>query len=167
VTDQAAYQVRTVADNAGAPDTGTVYTDTGTVTDVYARTVNVAFATNGRYEHVQMRVYYDALWSDWSSVRIAVAYTIPATPTVVVTPDDELGYIAVAATHPAPVGDQPVVACMDIYRSEAGAPAIRIAKSLVPTNIYRDYAVASLVGYNYIVAAVGTTGTTAYSAQTD
>lgn len=167
IANQAAYQLRTVADVAGAPDTATVYTDTGTVTTAVARTANVAFAVNNRFEHIQLRIYYGALWSVWASIRVAVAYTAPATPTVVVTGSDAGGYISVAPTHLAPTGDQPVVAWIDIWRSENGATAIRIAKEQPPTATFIDWQVASGVAYSYIVRAGGSTGTTADSELTE
>lgn len=161
--EQDAYQVRTVADDEGVPDPETVYTDTGTVESAAARSVDVAFATNNRYEHVQVRVRYETLWSSWGSVRVYVAWTAPATPIASVIESEAGGYIAISATHPDPEGNQPNVAWMDIHRSEAGAAAIRIAKQLAPTAVYQDWAVASGVEYAYFVRAVGTTGATADS----
>lgn len=94
-TEQA-YQVRTVADAGGSPNTAVVYTDTGVVEDSTARSRTVAFATNGRYEHMQVRVRDAGLWSPWASVRVLVSYTPPAVPTVVLTADDAAGSITVA-----------------------------------------------------------------------
>ncbi len=162
-TNQEAVQVRTVADNAGDPDTDTIYTDTGTLVSSAGRTVKVAFATNGRYEHIQVRVRYNNLWGAWASVRVHVQYTLPATPTITVTPNAQGGYIEVEATHPAPTGDQPVLLCMEVWRSEAGAPAIRIAKDLPVSTVYRDYVVASGVEYSYFVRDIGVTGAAADS----
>jgi hypothetical protein len=85
---------------------------------------------------------------------------------VAVTADDTTGSITVQATHPTPVGDQPTVISQDIYRSEAGAEAIRIAAGLSPTEPYLDYAVRSVVVYGYLVRAIGTTGAGADSALT-
>lgn len=108
VTDQAAYQIRTVADNAGAPNPGTIYTDTGTVTDAVARSRQITFSTNARYEHVQIRVQYNSLWSDWISARVWVQFTPPPVPTFTVS-EVVPGALDIAITNPAPSGSQPAV----------------------------------------------------------
>lgn len=93
--DQDSYQLRRVADNAGAADTATVYEDTGEVVST-ARSRAVEFAVNNRYEHVQIRVKFDGLWSAWASIRVHVSYTPPATPTLTLTADDAAGALSIA-----------------------------------------------------------------------
>jgi hypothetical protein len=94
--DQTAAQVRRVADDAGSPDTTVVYHDSGTILSATARNRQIPFETNNRWEHVQVRIEHDGLWSSWASVRVHVSYTPPATPTVVATADDPEGAIGVA-----------------------------------------------------------------------
>lgn len=83
---QQGYQVRRVADIAGSADTTTVFYDSGQVLDVNARSLDVAFETDGRYEHVQVRVKSGGLWSDWADVRVQVSYTAPPAPSLALTP---------------------------------------------------------------------------------
>ena len=162
-SEQDAYQIRRLADDEGEPDTDTVYYDSGTVSEASTRAHVLTFATNLRYEHIQLRSYYDSMWSSWASARAYVSYDPPATPTVVVIPDNTHGRIAVTATHPTPEGSQPTVVAQAIYRSEAGAAAIRIASDIAPSATYHDYAIKSGVVYGYIVRAIGSTGTMADS----
>ncbi len=85
VPDQDSYQLRKVADAAGSPVTTTVYYDTGTVASSSTRGRTVDFPTNGRFEHIQMRVYEGGLWSGWASIRVSVSYTAPRVPLMIVT----------------------------------------------------------------------------------
>jgi hypothetical protein len=93
--NQDAYQQRRVADNAGAADTSTVYADTGEVVSATARARTVEFETNNRYEHIQVRIKHNGLWSSWASIRVHVSYTPPATPTLTFTADDAAGSLLV------------------------------------------------------------------------
>lgn len=162
---QTAYQVRKVADSAGAPDTATVYYDSGTVTDSTARTAALAFPVNSRFEHLQLRVLANGLWSSWASVRVMVSYTPPATPTLVLTPSDATAQIFVAITHPTPTGTQPVVSFSDVHRREVGAATdIRIATGVASS--YTDRTPASGVAYEYQVVAHGANNVDALSAWT-
>lgn len=165
---QEAYQLRTVADNAGAADTAVVYTDTGIVESASARARSVAFATNDRFEHVQVRVRDTGLWSPWVSVRVQVSYTVPATPTLTVLASDSLAAIYVAISNPTPSGGQPSVASNDLLRRETatGGDGVRIATGLPPNSSTFDYTPASGTDYEYAVRAVGSNGTTALSAWT-
>lgn len=182
---QDAYQVRTVADAAGSPDTGIVYEDTGTVVSTSARSASIDFATNGRTEHVQIRVRLGGLWSAWDSHIVSVSYTVPPTPTVVVTPvngtDTAGGYISVAISNPTPGGSEPAITGNDLRRQqssdggttwtdEALIPDLfnRVAAGVVEDGTYEDY----LVGderrwiYRYQAVALGDNGTRAAGAWT-
>jgi hypothetical protein len=159
---QDAYQVRTVADSAGTPDTATVYTDSGTVIDTPGRSRTTTFAVNGRHEHIQVRVRSGGLWSLWASIRVLVSFVAPATPTLTVTPDSS-GNITVRVINPAPSGGQPVVVSWDVYRKVgASGTGFRIAKDL--TGDWTDRSPANGVDYRYLVRALGSTGTTGDSA---
>lgn len=164
---QTSYQVRTVADDGlGAPDTATVYSDTGEVVSTSARSRTLTFDTNGRTEHIQVRVKSGGLWSAWASVDVDVSYTVPATPTVAVDDTTVDGAILVQASHPTPSGAEPTVTSVDVYRrvTTTGGDGIRIAAGLTPTELYTDWAPASGVDYGYRVKAHGDNGTTAWSA---
>ncbi len=160
-TNQDSYQVRTVADNAGAPDTATVYTDTGEVLSASARSRSVSFAVNNRFEHVQVRVKYQTLWSTWASVRVQVSYTPPGVPTFTLTANNTAGTLAVAITNPAPVGGEPTVASNDVYVND-GAGEERKVTGVAPSGTFTYRTPVS--GRNYTsfvrVVAHGSNGTT-------
>jgi hypothetical protein len=154
------YQARRVADNAGSPDTGTVYWDSGDVTDSTTRSLTVGFPTNNRWEHVQVRVKDGGLWSTWADVRVDVSWTPPAAPTGVLTPDTATASIAVAITNPAPGAGEPTVSYNNVWLSAAGVPEYRAA-TLVPTNsTWTFWTPASGLAYMARVVAVATNGTT-------
>ena len=163
--DQEAYQLRTVADNAGVPDEAIVYTDTGIVESATDRSRSVAFAVNPRFEHVQVRTRKAGLFSVYASVRAQVSYTVPAAPTVVLTTSNSTASIAVAITNPTPAAGQPTVTSHDLYRREGGVgEGIRIAKMLVAGSTFTDRTVASGVDYSYRAVSAATNGTTSTSA---
>lgn len=161
---QDGYQVRKVADNAGAADTAVVYFDTGEVVNATARSLSVAFPTNSRFEHVQVRTQTAGLWSPYASVRVQVSYTPPATPSSILTPSSSTASIAVTLSSPAPGAGQPAVASYDLFRRETlvGGAGIRIGTAL-PAGVFTDRTVASGVDYGYLVRAVATNGTTSDS----
>ena len=97
---QTHYQVRTVADNAGSPDATTVYEDTDIVSSTTARSRTMAFATNNRAEHVQVRIQANGLWSAWASVAVTVSFTPPQNPRLTATPNDALGTVDIDADIP-------------------------------------------------------------------
>lgn len=163
--DQDAYQVRKVADLAGSPDTGTVYYDTGTVVSTSGRDAALSYPVNSRFEHLQVRVQNDTLWSTWASVRVQVAYSPPAIPTLAAAADNAAGTIIVTIAEPAPSGPQPAVASREVWRRVVGSTdSIRLSAAAALT--FTDRTPASGVAYEYQVVSVGTTGTTAASAWT-
>lgn len=166
---QTSYQVRKVADSAGAPNTAVVYYDSGEVVSSSARNAALDFPVNNRTEHLQVRIKASGLWSTWSSVKVNVAYSAPAVPTLVVTaqPNAVPPSIAVAVTHPAPVNPQPVVASTELWRrvvgsGSAGEPLTRA----VVGGSYTDTTPAAGVAYEYQAVAIGTTTTKQASAWT-
>jgi hypothetical protein len=166
---QDAVQIRKVADAAGVPDTGTVYSDTGTIASTTKRDHALAFPTNTRWEHLQVRIRVAGLWSSWASVRVHVDYTPPPTPTVLPIGLDASGAIDVAITNPAPTGTQPAIAGNDLHRREVGdtGDGIRIAAAISSGGSFVDYKVASGVAYEYRAEALGTNGTSSFSAWAD
>lgn len=173
---QEAYQVRTVADNAGAPDTAVVYTDSGTVVSSTARDAPLSFPVNGRTEHAQVRIRNAGLWSDWASVRLVISYTPPAAPTFTVR--DDGSSLTVLVSQPAPASGQPAASFHDIYvRTSATSTTpdryrpftdagMRVRTGLAPNGSWTDAAVASGVEYEYLVVTNGTNGTSTASAWT-
>lgn len=168
-SEQDDYQLRRVADDGGSPDTTTVYFDTGTVSSSSARALAVDFPVNQRWEHVQLRVRRDGLWSDWASVRVEVDYTEPATPTLTVVEDAPSGAISILVDNPAPSGSQPSVDSNDLWRRlvDDGGDGIRIATGVPADGDHVDWAVASGTGYAYRARALGDNGVTAWSAWTE
>jgi lysophospholipase L1-like esterase len=126
------------------------------------RQLLVQFPTNNRTEHIQVRTFFDGLWSAWKSHRVAVAYTAPAVPIVDLTVGSS--YITVNVSNPPKSGTQPTVTSWDVYRSVTGSEsaAIRVAAGVSADWI--DYAIASGVDYSYRALAIATTGATTYSA---
>lgn len=164
VPDQDAYQVRRVADLAGVADTGTVYSDTGTLTSVAARSYLLTFDTNNRWEHIQVRVEDAGLWSPWASVRVQVDFTEPPTPEAEVIAYNDTGRILVDITNPTPVGSEPAVSRNDIWRTSSVEGEMRVAVDVAANGAFNDYAVASGVDYSYFIRAWGDNGTFADSA---
>lgn len=174
-SEQGAYELRRVADDAGSPDTEDVLWDSGTVQSSGARSRTVEFPANGQWEHVQLRIRRDGLWSPWASKRVEVSYTPPAVPTVTVTVHQVMvdgllrdAGLAVSADHPTPAGDQPDVVSMDVHRRRVGesGDGIRVATDLDPSGQHIDFAVASGVAYEYRVRAIGDNDTRTWSAWT-
>jgi hypothetical protein len=114
-SDQDSYQWRRVADDAGSPDTDTIYADSGEVPNAETRSAPLAFAVNNRTEHLQVRVKFDSLWSEWVSVAVDVSYTPPPVPEVVLSADPATASLLVMITNPAPEDDDPAAAYNDIY----------------------------------------------------
>lgn len=166
-TAQDSYQIRSVADDgSGGADTATIYFDLGEVIDAAARTATLSFPTNGRTEHVQIRVKVSGLWSDWTDSTHPVSYTPPATPLVSVTADDATASITVSVTQPTPTGGQPAVVSCDIYRREldvSGAAVagttLRVATAQPANATWTDWAPASGVSYQYEAVAIAANAT--------
>ena len=166
IGDQDSYQFRRVADNAGAPNTGTIYYDTGEQASPGARALTVNFETNGRYEHVQVRVKDGGLWSPWSSNRVLINYTPPAAPLLNLTADDNTASILLSITNPTPTGGQPAVSYNDIYIDDGdGLGFVRRASLLQPNQAWTYWLPRS--GFDYtgkiFVRAIATTGATSDS----
>ncbi len=172
--EQDAYQVRTVADDGGSPDTGTVYQDTGTVESTSARSQSMVFDTTGRTEHVQVRIRVNGLWSAWASVSVSVAYTAPATPTGVVTATPADGLNNIDITNPTPVGGQPSVTFNRIHARIAaggrpdlqrtvGGVGIPIGTNIATNGVFDDLAASSGANTEYQIEAVGSNGVSSLS----
>jgi hypothetical protein len=169
---QDAYQLRRVADNAGAADETTIYYDTGQVNSATARSASVPFETNDRYEHIQLRVYLAGLWSAWASIRVLVSYTPPMAPTFTVDLDSASGSLLVDITNPEPTAGEPSVSYNDISIDD-GTGFERRATFLATNSSWRYWTPISGRDYSgsIKVTAVATNGTststTSPSAVTD
>lgn len=163
---QTAYQLRRIADNAGAPNASIVYFDTGTVEQATIRSRAVTFETNNRFEHVQVRIRNNGLWSDWASVRVQISYTPPATPTATIAHTGGGAALMITATHPTPGTGQPTVTHHDIHRRAVGDPGdgIRIAANITPTGAHTDWTTGHRQQVAYRIRAYGSNGTSTYSA---
>jgi len=164
---QTHYQVRKVADLAGAADPATVYYDSGEVTSSGTRSLALTFGVNARYEHLQVRVKAAGLWSAWGSVRVLVSWTAPMTPSVVCTPDPANARISIAVTNPAVTGGAPVTAYNDIYVSSPLDPEYRAATLLAPNSTWTWRTPAAGRAYSIHAVAIGTNQTTAASNPAD
>lgn len=156
-------QVRRVADNAGVANTATVYFDSGEIVSPTQRDLAVTFETNNRFEHVQVRIKEGGLWSAWSSVRVQVSYTVPATPTLTLSPQPDNGRIYVLLNNPTPSGGQPAISRTDLYRKLATDTTFERIAQLTSGTPYYDYTAASGVAYNYYAVAAGVNGTSTTS----
>jgi hypothetical protein len=160
--DQDAYQVRRVADDAGEPDPGVVYFDTGEVASTTARSLPLTFTVNDRIEHVQLRVKNDGLFSPWTSVSVEVSFAPPPTPLLAFEAEPDTASLVLTITNPEPAGDEPAAAYNDVYIDDGNGEERKA--TLLPTNTtWRYWTPRS--GRDYAgsvrVEAVATNGTTA------
>jgi hypothetical protein len=129
--NQTDYQIRRVADNAGSADTSTVYYDSGDVVDGVTRSVSVAFPTNNRWEHVQVRIKNAGLWSTWADARVQVSFTPPTVAAFTMSADPATATRTLTITNPAPGTGVPATAYNDVY--------VRTAASSTVLDTYRPY----------------------------
>lgn len=162
--EQDAYQWRRVEDDGGAPDTSVIYVDSGQIDQPVDRQAPVAFSVNNRWEHIQLRILLDGLWSSWASVRVEVSYTEPETPTLAYTPQHDLGYLEVVVTNPPAGVGIPNASYNELYRREVGGTFQLVKAILAPNGTFKDYLVESGTIYEYFVRVVGDNTTTADSA---
>lgn len=162
---QTHYQVRTVADASGSPDTSTVYTDTGTVASIAGRSSDLAFAVNNRWEHVQVRIMYAGLWSTWASHRVHAAYTSPVPGTLVVTAEQATASLLVETTEGVISGGEPVAESVDVYVKDVNVRGYgdRLATGVVPTGVWRWWLPVSGVDYDVRTLTHGVGGATSWS----
>ncbi|MDN4173910.1 hypothetical protein QWY28_13195 [Nocardioides sp. SOB77] len=165
---QVAFQVRRVGDTGGAPDESVVYYDSGRIASVEARFLPLVFETNGRAEHVQVRVEYGDLWSPWVSVGVEVSYTPPPTPSFTIAADPKTASLTVTLFNPLPAGDDPPASYNDVYVTEPVDGVLveqRRATRLPQNTTWRYWTPISGHDYSaaFRVVAVAANGTTASS----
>jgi hypothetical protein len=140
----------------------------GEVVNATARTQSLSHPVNGRVEHLQVRIRVNGLWSVYSSVKITVSFTPPATPTLGTIPDQQFLRITVLVVNPTPAGSQPVVERNEVSRRQVGTTLVERLSTTVASNgqvIDRTPGVGGQV-YEYRALAVGVNGTTAEGAWT-
>lgn len=164
---QTHYQVRTVADVSLAPYPSIVYQDTGAVASVAIRTSALVFPANGRYEHLQVRVKFDGLWSPWASIRVQASYPSLQPGTLIVTAEPATASLLVATTPATPGMGEPTPVSVDIYIrniTDAGF-GDRYAAGLPPLSTWRWWTPRSGVDYDVRTLTHGPDGSTAWSAR--
>lgn len=164
VSNQDAYQWRRLADDAGSPDTATVYEDSGEITSSATRAAALAFPVNDRPEHLQLRVKYDGLWSPWSSVAVEVSYTPPPTPVVTISADATTASLLIQITNPIPGEGEPDTMFNEVYVDDGSGEERRVT-ALSTSTPWRYWTPVSGRDYaNSIrVVAVAANGTTSSS----
>lgn len=162
--NQRSYQIRRVADLAGAPDLTNIYFDSGEVVDNVTRSVPVSYPVNTRFEHVQIRVrdLTTLLWSAWVDTRVFVTYQVPKVPTIICTGASVDASVTIAITNPTPTGGFPNILYNDVYAILNDGTGIRIATG-VPNNGTFKYFMA-VDNMTYYVVAFGDNGTSVNSA---
>lgn len=151
--DQESYQVRRVADDAGTPDTDTIYYDSGEVAEPSTRTVTLDFPVNARTEHVQLRIKDAGIWSPWSTVQVEVSYAPPTAPLVEIHPDPGTGSLLLRITNPAP-GDGDVAAIYNDVLIDDGHGEERKATNLSTNTDWRYWTPRSGRDYSASIRVV-------------
>lgn len=160
------YQIRKVRDIGGVPDTSTVYYDSGTVVDAVSRSVVLAFPTNNRYEHLQIRVYSSGLWSAWVSIRVLASYIQPSPGTVSIAASDATASLLVTTTAAAVGVGEPTPVYVDVYIRIVGTTGYgdRVAAAITPTGVWTYWTPASGVSYEARTLTTGSNGAQRWSA---
>jgi hypothetical protein len=97
---------------------GAMVYDSGWITDSPTRSVTLPYVLPNNTNwtaHLQTK-NLEGLASVDQTRQFTVAYTAPATPTLVATPSPSTGVINVAVTNPAPVGSQPALTSQDVWQ---------------------------------------------------
>lgn len=174
-TSQATYRVE-LLNSAG---TVTLW-DSGTLTSTSVRDQLIAYSLiNGTAYKVRVTTTNaEGLTATPDTNSFTVTYTLPATPTVTVTPNNTTGVITVASAHPTPGGGQPTVTSAEVWvrcttarnypdlERPVGGAGIRVAAGLTPGASWIDRACSSGIAYEYLVRGWADNGTFADSAWT-
>ncbi len=102
--DQDEAELRTVADDDGVGDPTEILSGPVSIVDPALRSALWTFPTNGRIEHLQVRVKYGGLWShevdeNWEDALVTVSFIPPGAVALEIVADDELGTIFVSFTN--------------------------------------------------------------------
>ena len=149
VAEQTAYRI--VLTNTG---TGVVTYDSGKVsagTGVTSVTVPYSMATGTTWS-VSLTTYNNEGLASTPQVRaFSVAYPQPPAPISTLVAQPSLGYISVTEVNLAPVGAQPAIASLDLYRRTATTPVLNANPSMA----------GNVTGWQ--IGGGGTPGTLTYS----
>lgn len=127
---------------------------------------------NSQTVTMRARVVLDTLAGEWTTISAPVSYTLPPTPTALLSPrivDGWLSGITVAISVPTPTGGQPSVQSVAVLRSELLGGAwtafrpLRGATALSPTATFYDLTVSSGVDNRYQIRADAVNGTSSLS----
>lgn len=130
-TNQDAFEIRRVADFNGLP-TSVTLSSIGVLVNDVARAYGLGFPIDNTTEHVQVRVKYNDLWSDWASVRVSVNYQEPATPTLALA----VSGTTIVCTITNPAGGA-ALGYNEIWVDDGlGAGYVRVATGLDPDATY-------------------------------
>lgn len=163
VTAQDSFEVRRVADSAGSPDPTTVYFDSGFVSSSTARSAFLTFPVNSRDEHIQVRVRYLGIPSDWDDVLVHVVWIPPGPPTVTLTASDTSAAIQIDLVASTDMGSPPAVSADLFVSADLGVTSMRIATGLDPTSTFIWWLPASDVDYTFQVIAYAADGSPSIS----
>jgi hypothetical protein len=153
VDAQTRYQVRrTTLDGAVRADSGEVV---GTAQE---HVINLQ--SSDVHRRIEVRQFFDGLWSPWASHQVYVFFVGPPFPLIVLVPDDTTASILVGITNPAPGAQQPAAVANDVFRRFANqvGDGIRLAAGLAPGVDFTDRTPASGQPYAYRVVAYGSDG---------
>jgi hypothetical protein len=139
--------------------TGTTVLQTAEVTQAAARlrTITGLANTTSYQVSVQVTSAIGVVGPEVFTGAFAVSFTPPAAPTAAAA--GQTGFNRVTITNPAPGVGEPTVVSNDLYRRQTGGGWVRIATGVAPNGTYDDYAVGSVVTYEYFARAIGDNGT--------
>jgi hypothetical protein len=146
-THQVSYRIKVyrTSDNS-------VLQDSGVVTST-ATTATVSSLVSDVEQRIEVVVTDNAANSSAPGIRLVTpSFNNPQAPVITVMAGD--GYLEVQITNPVPGTDQPQVIRNDIYRRENGTTAWTKIGTTTPNGVYKDYAVAAFLGYDYMVEGV-------------
>jgi hypothetical protein len=147
-----AWQVRRVADIAGAPDVSTVYYDSGLNPSTSDLDVQVSFPVDGRDEHIQVRYTSAGAYSSWADALVTVAWTPPATPDLTITASGSSAAIEVDITTALAGIDSDAVSVDLLASPDDGATVEWADRGIDPNSTSIFYTPAS--GRNYSFKAI-------------
>jgi hypothetical protein len=133
---QTDYQIRRCKDISGVIDTGTLYYDSGAVTDAVTRSVSVTMETSPRWEWIQVRIKLAGIWSAYVSVRVYASYSLPLPGVVVVVANETTASLEITTSIDSIPGPTPI--SLELYVREIGTTGDgdRVYAEVSPTGLY-------------------------------
>lgn len=162
--NQSSYQAQ-VTTSADA-----VVYDSGEVQEPGTRFRLLQFPDNGVSRKIRVRIKYNGLWSQWTTITVNVSYDPPAAFGIIISPLDLKGIgvahtLSVSTTHPAPVGSEPTVTSKDTYIRKQGdaGDGVRVDVSRPPILDFVYLTPSAGIEYEIRVKANGDNGVSTYS----